>query len=144
VCYTHAKTLAEVVMTTQRRVSRTFGICGGSLCIPLVAHATFVLVRRSVLTPALLDVCGTGRNGQRLQCTKGIRCREATEGVGRSAHGRPPRSGLSAERRRYEGSAVMGRMDEVRKKAQEVNERLDEFASRASGPDVSYGSTPGY
>jgi hypothetical protein len=38
----------------------------------------------------------------------------------------------------------MGRMDEVRKKAQEVNERLDEFASRASGPDVSYGSTPGY
>ena len=83
VCYTHAKTLAEVVMTTQRRVSRTFGICGGSLCIPLVAHATFVLVRRSVLTPALLDVCGTGRNGQRLQCTKGIRCREATEGVGR-------------------------------------------------------------
>lgn len=38
----------------------------------------------------------------------------------------------------------MGRMDEVRKKAQEVNERLDEFASRASGPDFSYGSTPGY
>lgn len=38
----------------------------------------------------------------------------------------------------------MGRMDEVRKKAQEVNERLDEFASRASGPDVSYGATPGY
>src|SRR5699024_12329985 len=52
VCYPHATALAEVVMTTQRRVSRTFGICGGSLCIPLVAHATFVLVRRSVLTLA--------------------------------------------------------------------------------------------
>src|SRR5699024_5287895 len=52
VCYTHAKTLAEVVMTTQRCVSRTFGFCGGSLCIPLVDHATFVLVRRSVLTLA--------------------------------------------------------------------------------------------
>lgn len=29
-------------------------------------------------------------------------------------------------------------------KADEINSRLDEAASRASGPDVSYGSTPGY
>ncbi|AZL08933.1 hypothetical protein CXR26_06575 [Brevibacterium aurantiacum] len=29
-------------------------------------------------------------------------------------------------------------------KADEINSRLDEAASKASGPDVSYGSTPGY
>ncbi len=38
----------------------------------------------------------------------------------------------------------MGRMDELRDKAQKVNERLDEFAAKASGPDVAYGATPGY
>lgn len=29
-------------------------------------------------------------------------------------------------------------------KAEKINEKLDEVASKASGPDVSYGSTPGY
>ncbi|UVI37351.1 hypothetical protein [Brevibacterium spongiae] len=29
-------------------------------------------------------------------------------------------------------------------KIDRVHEKLDEFASKASGPDVAYGSTPGY
>ncbi|MGC2940246.1 MULTISPECIES: hypothetical protein [unclassified Brevibacterium] len=29
-------------------------------------------------------------------------------------------------------------------KIDKINDKLDEFASKASGPDVSYGSTPGY
>lgn len=29
-------------------------------------------------------------------------------------------------------------------RAERINEKLDEAASKASGPDVSYGSTPGY
>ena len=32
----------------------------------------------------------------------------------------------------------------LQNKAEEINSKLDEAASRASGPDVSYGSTPGY
>ena len=31
-----------------------------------------------------------------------------------------------------------------RKKIEKINDKLDEVASKASGPDVSYGSTPGY
>lgn len=38
----------------------------------------------------------------------------------------------------------MVRMNEIREKAQKVNERLDEVASKASGPDVAYGAIPGY
>lgn len=30
------------------------------------------------------------------------------------------------------------------KKSETLNDKLDEFASKASGPNVSYGSTPGY
>lgn len=30
------------------------------------------------------------------------------------------------------------------KKSEKINSKLDEVASKASGPDVSYGSTPGY
>lgn len=29
-------------------------------------------------------------------------------------------------------------------KPEKINSKLDEVASKASGPDVSYGSTPGY
>jgi hypothetical protein len=38
----------------------------------------------------------------------------------------------------------MTRTNDFRDKVQKVNERLDEFASKASGPDVAYGSTPGH
>ncbi|WP_210603735.1 hypothetical protein [Brevibacterium oceani] len=38
----------------------------------------------------------------------------------------------------------MARKNDFLDKAQQVNERLDEFASKASGPDVAYGATPGY
>ncbi|GAA1873509.1 hypothetical protein [Brevibacterium marinum] len=31
-----------------------------------------------------------------------------------------------------------------RKASEKINDKLDEVASKASGPDVSYGSTPGY
>lgn len=31
-----------------------------------------------------------------------------------------------------------------RKAFEKINDKLDEVASKASGPDVSYGSTPGY
>lgn len=30
------------------------------------------------------------------------------------------------------------------KRAAKINSKLDEVASKASGPDVAYGSTPGY
>ena len=30
------------------------------------------------------------------------------------------------------------------KKSEQINSKLDEVAAKASGPDVSYGSTPGY
>lgn len=33
---------------------------------------------------------------------------------------------------------------EPQNKVDRINDKLDEFASKASGPDVAYGSTPGY
>lgn len=32
----------------------------------------------------------------------------------------------------------------LQNKADEINRKLDEMAAKASGPDASYGSTPGY
>lgn len=38
----------------------------------------------------------------------------------------------------------MGDNSHPKDKSEQLNDKLDEFASKASGPDVSYGSTPGY